>query len=319
MRFVKYGLMKIVFAFLLLQYGVVVLAAGDVLIVTSKDTKPYQVFVDSVRDRLSASDISPSVLTSVSLSDFNEDVLSRDAEKKFSLVIAVGSKSAIALAQLHSAVPVLCAMLPKSVFDSLKGDYEDGENFSAIYIDQPESRIFDLIQVALPSAKKIGLLVSNKAKHNDSSLINKASSKLLRLETGYVEDSNNVVSMLNEVLDRSDVLLTLPDPVVLNSKTVQSVLLTAYMRKIPVVSYSPAYVRAGALMAMYSTPAELAKHVAEKLVDLNSRNYSNLDKPEYPKYFPVALNERVARALGIVVPKADTVKNMLIELSGNQL
>ena len=114
-------------------------------------------------------------------------------------------------------------------------------------------------------------------------------------------------------------LLTLPDPVVLNSKTVQSVLLTAYMRKIPVVSYSPAYVRAGALMAVNSSPAELGRHVAEKLVDLDSRNYWNLDKPEYPKYFSVALNERVARSLGIVIPNADTAKNMLIELSGNQL
>lgn len=318
-KFVKHFMARMVVAFLLLQYGTAVLAVGDVLIVTSKDTKPYQVFVDSVRDRLSAYGISPSVLTSVSLSDFNEDVLSRDAEKKFSLVIAVGSKSAISLARLHSAVPVLCAMLPKSVFDSLKGDYEDGENFSAIYIDQPESRVFDLIQVALPSAKKVGLLVSNKGRYNDSSLINKASSRLLRLETGYVEDSNNVVSILNEVLARSDVLLTLPDPVVLNSKTVQSVLLTAYMRKIPVISYSPAYVRAGALMAVYSSPAELGRHVAEKLVGLDSRNYKHLDKPEYPKYFSVALNERVARSLGIVIPDADTAKNMLIELSGNQL
>ena len=313
-------IIKTFIAFLFLQYGMAAHAAADVLIVTSKDTKPYQMFVDSLNDRVRAYGISTSLITTVSLSDFDESLLSRDAEKKFSLVITVGSKSAIALAKLHNTtIPVLCTMLPKSVYDRLKENYEDSSIFSAIYIDQPESRVFDLIKVVLPQIKNVGLLVSNNTKINNSSLTKTASGKSLNLELGHVDASGDVVSVLNDVLDRTDVLLTVPNPVVLNSKTVQSILLTAYIHKTPVVSYSPAYVRAGALMAVYSSPAELGKYVGEKLVELKSRKYWNLDEPGHPKYFSIALNEKVARSMGISISSTDDVRDEMIKLSGNAL
>lgn len=320
---IKHLIIRSFVVFLLLQCSVAAIAdAGQqVLIVVSKDTRPYQMFVESLRDRIFAygSLISISI-TTVNLDDFDERILAKDAEKNFSLVVTVGSKPAVALAQLHNTdIPVLCTMLPKSLFDRLRKNYDDTGVFSAIYIDQPESRVFDLIRVVLPNIKNVGLLVSESTRENNDSLTKTARRKSLHLELGDIDTSKDLVSVLKDILQKTEVLLTVPNPMVLNRNTVQSILLTAYLHKIPVVSYSPGYVRAGALMAVYSSPAELGRYVGEKIVELKRQGYWQLDEPKYPKYFSIALNKKVASSMGILISSADDIRNEMYNLSDRKL
>jgi hypothetical protein len=48
-----------------------------------------------------------------------------------------------------------------------------------------------------------------------------------------------------------------PIRVVFNSQTAGSILTAAYRRQVPLTGFSPAYVKAGALLALYSTPAQV--------------------------------------------------------------
>jgi len=319
MREIGRFISKLCLVFILMLHSVSAQADEDVLIVTSKDTRPYQSFYDGVTSHLAESGSSADLVTMVSLPDLDLEQFSDQPVNKYKLVIAVGSRASSALTKLDTNVPILCVMVPKSIFKSLQSSFTGRNVISVIYIDQPESRILDLINVALPDVKNVGMLVSDVAQLRSKSLVSQADNKSLKLETGHVDTTENIVSVLNSVLDKSDVLLTLPDPVVLNNKTVQSVLLTAYIHKTPVVSYSPAYVRAGALLAVYSSPTELGRQIAEELVDMNKSGNWSLSKPEFPRYFSVSVNDRVARSLGISLADADVVKERLIKLSGDRL
>ena len=61
---------------------------------------------------------------------------------------------------------------------------------------------------------------------------------------------------LRSVLEQPAVLVITPDGQVFNSQTVHHVLLTAFRLRAPVLGFSAAYVRAGAVLGLYTTPAQ---------------------------------------------------------------
>jgi ABC-type uncharacterized transport system substrate-binding protein len=93
----------------------------------------------------------------------------------------------------------------------------------------------------------------------------------------------------------------LPDPLVFNKGTVQSLLLTTYRYQDPVIGFSQAYVKAGALAAVYSSPEQIGRQTGEALVRVLAGRALLLPLPEYPKYFSVSVNYQVARSLGLSV------------------
>ncbi len=87
----------------------------------------------------------------------------------------------------------------------------------------------------------------------------------MQLHAEHVRSEAELLPALEDVLEQSDVLLSLPDSLLFNAKTIQSVLFTSYRSGDPVIGFSPAYVQAGALVAVHSTPTQLARQVMEML------------------------------------------------------
>ena len=101
------------------------------------------------------------------------------------------------------------------------------------------------------------------------------------------------------------------DPVVSNRRTVQNLLLTTYRQRVPVFAYSKAYVKAGALAAVYSTPEHIGKQAGELVADILRKGSWSLPKPQHPKYFSVEVNREVAKSLGIRVPGTEKLETRL--------
>ena len=116
-----------------------------------------------------------------------------------------------------------------------------------------------------------------------------------------VTTEEDIIPALKHLFTNADVLLALPDPLVFNKNTAQSLLLTSYRAQIPLIAYSKSYVSAGALAAVYSTPAQIGQQAAELLVRLMQAKTLTLPSPQYPKYFSVSVNYQVARSLGLAI------------------
>ena len=119
--------------------------------------------------------------------------------------------------------------------------------------------------------------------------------------------------MLSELLADIDLLLTLPDPAVYNKRTIVSVLLSSYRQRVPVVGFSRAYVKAGALIALHSTPEQIGRQIAEALVHRLAHGRWPRAGIQHPNYFDVAINARVARSLGIRLPQPQDLLHRLQE------
>ena len=86
-----------------------------------------------------------------------------------------------------------------------------------------------------------------------------------------------------------------------NRASARNVLLSVHRWRVPLFGISAAYVRAGALAAVYSTPRQIGRQLAEALAAIAPDGPIELPAPRYPKYFELGVNYRVAEALGLAV------------------
>jgi ABC-type uncharacterized transport system substrate-binding protein len=103
---------------------------------------------------------------------------------------------------------------------------------------------------------------------------------------------------LKKVLADADVLLALADQQVFNPQTIQNILLASFRAQVPMVGFSPAYVRAGALLAIFSTPEQIGRQSAALAKDV-LQGKGLPATPLYPSNFSVMVNDHVARSLGL--------------------
>ncbi len=227
------------------------------------------------------------------------------------LYIALGADAANALAKTESRVPVLCTLLPRSSFErvlELNGR-KASSMFSALYLDQPISRQLALIRSALPTALRMAVLWGPESQADAAALRSLAQLHGLELTEARIDRPDMLFSALKGVMEEADLLLAMPDSSVYNSNTIQNILLASLRAKVPVVAFSPAYVRAGALFALHATPTQIGLQAAG-LAHAVLQGKALPAKALYSYDFEVSVNQHVARSLGFTLD-ADRLRNQL--------
>lgn len=227
------------------------------------------------------------------------------------VIISVGSRAAEIALRRNDATPVIAALIPRLTFERLVERYQGAARkpTSAVYLDQPIDRQLALITCALPKSRRIGVLLGPTSTALQANLRQQAVAHGAQLKIATA-DKETLASALNDIIGVSDALLAVADPAIYNSYTIQKILLATYHRRIPVVGFSEAYVKAGALVGVYSTPAQIGQHVAKFLHQRLQRGAA-LPAPQYPMYFTVSVNPHVARSLGINIGDAAALQLQL--------
>lgn len=271
--------------------------AARVAVVLSDDSASYQEAYQVIRAYLDdsgheAARISAQELTPASLSETR-------------LAVAVGVLAADALAALPSPPPILAVLVPRAWYVKTGRTRlsSDGNRLaSAIYIDQPIERQAKLIRLAFPDARRVGVVLSASQAGLLGELENAMRSQHLDLVHVILAKDEQLITPLENVLSEADLLLALPDPTVFNRNTAQSILLTSYRYRDPVIGYSRSLTRAGALLSLHSSPAEIGRQTAEWINSALLGPVIRLPAPAHPVYFSISINEQVARSLGFTLP-----------------
>lgn len=209
-------------------------------------------------------------------------------------------------------VPVLSALLPREGFAAVWK--RPPAWVSAAYLDQPVERYLALIRRAMPRLTKVGVLVHEDAASQRQMLLKAAQAQGVRLVIGAVGAPDTLSAALRSVLVDADVLLILPDSAVADVSALQHMLITAYRQRVPVVSYSPALVKAGAAMGVYASPAQAGRQVATMLkgpLGMPSGASAAWPAPRMADGFTIAINEQVCRSLGLDVPDVSVLTDAL--------
>lgn len=215
------------------------------------------------------------------------------------LFIALGTEAARALGRRQDNVPVLNALVPADAYEQVQreGGRRSGSDTLVLYLDQPLGRQLDLVRLALPRARKVGALWSAEFQAWVTAADAAARNRGLQLISVQADAQLPLYSMLKLALDEADVLLALPDRQLYNSSTIQNVLLASFKARVPMLAFSPAYVRAGAMLALYSTPSQIGTQAGAMAAQVLQGKHIP-PWVRYPTDYTVGVNLNVARSLG---------------------
>jgi putative tryptophan/tyrosine transport system substrate-binding protein len=147
----------------------------------------------------------------------------------------------------------------------------------------------------LPNVQKVGALWGPESNSQQAELQAALQARNMQLVSGSFTAGNSLFSALRPVLEDAQALLAVADPEVYNGSTVSNILLATYRAQLPVMAFSPAYAKAGALLALYSTPRQIGTQAAS-LVRQQLAGTAGVVS-QYPVDFSVAINEHVAKSL----------------------
>lgn len=213
-------------------------------------------------------------------------------------------------------IPLLATLVPQSVVEARRA-IAGLRPFAAVVLDQPIARQLALIRRALPESQRLGVIPGPQTRMLLGQIEKEARARGLQLVVGSeVRSTEDIYPALKEVLLHADVVLALPEPLVYNAGTLQNILLTTYRARVPLVAFSSAYVKAGALLAVYSTPQQVARQTAQVAREwLSGRHPSPF---VYNQEFTVVANDRVAASLGLRPFDVGEIAAYLRHLEGGQ-
>lgn len=288
-------------------------AAAEVAVVVSEDSAPYREVVEALRGGLV---FDPAAPRSVRI--LSADALDGLRPPEPAVVVTVGARAtrAVAMSELHA--PLLATLLPRKAYERIaeESGRRSEARFSAVFLDQPPARQLDLIRLALPGAVRVGLLLGPESEPLLGAMQAGGASRRMRIAAQTLGGDNPLFPALQKLLAEADVLLALPDSTVFNGATIPNILLATYRLGLPVVGFSAAYTRAGAVLALYSTPQQIGAQAAEMLRYYFSRGA--LPPPQYPRDFVVSANPHVASSLGLALDDATVLEQRLREAEGRR-
>ncbi|MDD2744019.1 MAG: ABC transporter substrate binding protein [Rhodocyclaceae bacterium] len=278
--------------------------AANVALLLSDHSGPYSEF--------SSSFLEHSRKTSWKVTYVDQaDALATTTGPSPDLLIAVGSSALRSALHQGGNTPILATLVPRQSYEKILAEFPARSTrgqTSAIFLDQPVARLGSLIRQLLPTAQRIGLL-GNSETRAALPVLRKALAPLT-LDHEEVSSDASLLGDINNLLPRVAVLLALPDSKIYKRDNIKPILVTSFRHQRPVIAFSKAFVSAGALAAVYSTPAQIARQASDLLSELPAGPVS-LPPTQAPRYFAISINYNVAESFALELPDEASVYEAL--------
>lgn len=280
-------------------------APVPVAIVLSEQLAPYQDAADGIRDGLAALPLAVDVEV-YQLRDNPQDqerIATVLRDRGTALVFTIGTEAYRAFASRVGDIPLIVTMVydPQHEFDL---DPVKDPNVYAANLRVPYEQQLAIFGEYMPAVGKVAVICMSESEV----------SALKKMKSGAKNGGPEIVPIvladlkdLDQALTRAcseaQALLMVLDPSIYTTVTTPKILLACARSRIPVWSFSPNYVKAGALMSVSSSYRRNGITAAALAGDIL------LGRPVAQHYVPtkgilVAWNEHVAEALGIGLPAA---------------
>jgi putative tryptophan/tyrosine transport system substrate-binding protein len=285
-----------IIALILLLSGVA--SAADIVIVKSSDAEPYAQAEEPLRSQFAAHQHK---VRTVVLADVNSKGIASLGTP--GAVLAVGTPAAT---WLHGNLPPATPLVYCMVANPAGMGLAEGRASYGVTTDIPYSVQFQVIAEALPNARTVGTLYrsDNPESRRQLKALESALPAGWRIESVAVNDNPSVAAAIDALVrKRIDLVWTGPDSAVYDSAAVRSLLLAALRNQVPVWGFSPAFVRAGAMLGVGVDPRAQGAQAAEVALRILENPAARIEKAIAPSTYQLAVNPVVAEQLGIQVPE----------------
>lgn len=285
-------IVRVLLAFCLLCSSLAVTAAEkDILLIHDGKSDIAQEVTETLTQQLA------SMPVRIDLLDLSRQTIpDNNVLQDYSTIITLGTEPAELAMDRNPPTPILCLFVSSQTW-SLLIKQRSSYSRSAILLDQPINRQLNMIQEIFGPESKIGTILGPYSSSLAADLDSVAKQQQQTLHIKTIQTPDELIPALNELTEKVDLLLAEPDSVVYNKRSIQGILLLTYRSKTPVIGFSQAYSRAGAMVSLYSSTENITRQVAEIIPEQVAGNHTY-----FPKYFSITFNRQVARTLGLSPP-----------------
>lgn len=275
--------------------------AGNIALLLSQEGGPYAEFASAFHKELDGS--AWNIITTG-----NQDSID-PAQFRPDLIVTAGANALRQSLARNGSTPILATLLPRQAYEKIVAEAgRSRPRTSAIYLDQPPARQVAFLRQLLPEHKRVGMLLSNETRSLQAQYRQVFGTAKYALSSEEMDSDSSIVATLGTLLPRIDVLLAIPDSTIYKRDNIKPILVTSYRYQRPVVAFSAALVNAGALAALYSTPAQIASQAASTI----KLSGSNLPTPQAPEMFAISINRNVVDALNLSVPDEAVIRRAML-------
>ena len=211
-------------------------------------------------------------------------------DKDVRLVIAVGSRALAEVQGRHAAVPVIATMV-------LRGSDADSAG-GHVALDIPLAQQLGAMRALWPKRTRVGIIRNPNFSRLAADVLEARARKEGFLPV--IVDCDRPAHLLKAVATlkgKVDFVLCFPDPDLFNPVTIKPLVLASLEDRLPLVGFSPAFVRAGAAAGVYPDYREAGRQAGEMALRLLRGEETGPDVG--PRKIQVAVNQRVVRLLGL--------------------
>ena len=297
----------IIFRVLIILFSVVqpvVLGAEDIKIgiVKSSDNSYYNTTIQALLNNANRA-------AQFSIVEIKSDSNELDRIAESDLIISLGASATSIVSSQYPGKKLISAYLTSqqaSLHNLSK------QQHIAVLLDQPLLRYLAFCHLLL-NADSIGLI------NFDAIELNPIQQRFLLkhdviLNQRQVQQPEELLTALRQLVRRNSSLLMLPDQRLYNRNSLKGVLLTTYRSRKPVISYSPAHVKSGALASIYSSPEDIGNHLGDLLNQFIDKKSLPDERRVFAKYYSITVNTQVAHALDLNLPDTGQLKQRLDEV-----
>jgi ABC-type uncharacterized transport system substrate-binding protein len=263
--------------------------ANSVFIVHSNDNTLNQQATDLIVQK------TRSLNSKINIELISVDALKNKQLNQDDLLVSVGNDTANTLQGRVLDSPIIYSFSSQSALPKTEG------NWLATVIEQPLERLLAIAPQLIKHdyKKQILLPFSSENITPIKHLINDTLSTSLKLVEVLAHEKP--AKKIDPFLFKSGALIAINDKNIWSGENARWILIQAYKNNVPVIGFSQKFLKAGALVVVYSSLEQIADTTAESINNWYTNNQLPPKNILYSNY-NIEYNRKIARTLKINVP-----------------
>jgi putative ABC transport system substrate-binding protein len=293
------------------------LAQESVMVVKSLEAQPYEEAFQGFKEVLAGRGLQP-LLREYADNDGQgggSKILTVLQTHRPALIVTLGSAATSLLQQQVRDIPIVfCMVLNPVASGFVRSMHNPGSNVTGASLDIPTRLQFEMLKAVVPSVKTLGVFYNPRETGEVVEPAVQTAAELgLELIAIPITSNDELPAAVASLHKRIDALWSVADSTVFASdRSIEFLLRQTLQYKVPFMGLSPAFVKAGALLALSVNYHDVGRQCGEQAaLVLGGRTPASLPVTT-PRQVTLYLNMNVARAIGVDIPPHTTSQAVIL-------
>jgi len=173
------------------------------------------------------------------------------SEYKPDILITVGSRSTRIAKSIHPGIPIIFASVLNPVTSGIVDNLEfPGNTVTGASLDISVDLQLQKLAQLVPDLNRVGVLYSEKTKYIVDQAESWAADQEIEIVPFEVKSPRDIPRGIDHLIQNSDGIWAIPDELIYTPQSTKHIMLESFRNRIPIMGFSPSFVKSGALFAL---------------------------------------------------------------------